>query len=157
MICRKAYSAVKKGEQIDNLVALLDGLSAVLSHVGDKNQPCSKLLSSLKREIKSMNKTFYKTAKVYFKRGFPVPDYDLKRALKHVPAIIYANDTICSKLVKGEHDKVKSMCSAMESYPGYIFGEFSALSDSQFYDLVFGYYPKFYDEDFMGEMKSLFE
>lgn len=37
------------------------------------------------------------------------------------------------------------------------FGEFTALSDKQFYDLVFGYYPKLYEkDDFMGEMKYLF-
>ena len=45
----------------------------------------------------------------------------------------------------------------MKSCPGYIFDEFGALSSEQFYDLVFGFYPKLYDEEFMEPMKYLFE
>jgi len=44
----------------------------------------------------------------------------------------------------------------MKSYPGYLFGEFEALSGEQFYDLVFGFYPKLYEEPFMDEMRKLF-
>ena len=71
--------------------------------------------------------------------------------------MIYGNDTICAHFVNGERDKARSMCEAMKSCPGCMFGEFTALSDKQFYDLVFGYYPKLYEkDDFMGEMKYLF-
>ena len=72
--------------------------------------------------------------------------------------MIYGNDKINEQLVAGDRRRVKAMCDAMKSYPGFLFGEFEALSDEQFYDLVFGYYPKLYDkEDLMGEMKYLFE
>lgn len=157
LISRQAYSAVKNGEHIDNLVALLDSFSAILSHAEDEKAPVSKLFGKFKREIRSSNREFYNNVKLFFGKTYPAPDFDIALAKKHIPAIIYANDLICSKAVKGEFDKVKSMCSAMDSYPPYIFGEFSALSDSQFFDLVFGYYPKIYEEEFMEKMRYLFE
>ena len=48
------------------------------------------------------------------------------------------------------------MTDAMRSYPGFLYGEFEALTPGQFYDLVFGYYPKLFDEPFMEEMKDKF-
>ena len=60
------------------------------------------------------------------------------------------------KLVSGETDKACSMADAMKSYPGFLYGEFEALTPAQFYELVFGYYPKIYDEPFMEQMKELF-
>lgn len=157
LISRKTYYIMKDGTDIGNAVALLDELSAILSHAFDEKQPARKSFNALKRRIKSKNKPFYPFVKNYFRGLFAAPEYDVELAKKHLPAIIYANDLICAKTVSGELDKVKSMCSAMVSYPGYIFGEYSALSDIQFYELVFGYYTKFYEDDFMDKMKYLFE
>lgn len=158
MLSKEAYSAVAKGELQLNVPAMLDCLSAALSHLNDEKQPLSKLMGKLKREIKSKNRQLYKKTAHYFSKVCPVLDYDFERAARHVPAIIYGNDKITAQLIAGDNRRVKAMCDAMKSYPGFLFGEFEALSDMQFYDLVFGYYPKLYDnEDFMGEMKFLFE
>ena len=156
LISREAYIAVRDDKGVDNLPALLDGLSAVLSHVNDPKKPISKLLGSLKRDIKSKNKAFYAEVRLFFSKVYPAPDFDFDKAVKHIPAIILGNDKICAKAVSGQLDQAKSMCDAMKSYPNYLFGEFEALSDKQFYDLVFGFYPKIYNEDFIGEMKDLF-
>ncbi|MCI5579349.1 MAG: hypothetical protein MR364_07625 [Oscillospiraceae bacterium] len=156
-ISKAAYSAISKDELPINIPALLDSLSAVLSHLNDEKEPISKLLGKLKQEIKTKNKAFYPKVKQYFAKIYPILDYDFEKATRHVPAMIYGNDTICAHFVNGERDKARSMCEAMKSYPGFMFGEFTALSDKQFYDLVFGYYPKLYEkDDFMGEMKYLF-
>lgn len=157
MISREAYLAIRGDKGVENLPALLDGLSAVLSHINDPKKPIAKLLGSLKRDIRSKNGTFYNEVKLYFAKIYPAPDYDFDKAVKHIPAIILGNDRICAAAVSGRRDRVEAMCDAMKSYPGFLFGEFEALSDKQFYDLVFGFYPKIYDDDFIGEMKGLFE
>ncbi len=157
LISREAYLAVRDGGRVDNAAALLDGLSAVLSHINDPKKPISKLMGSLKRDIRTKNKAFFADVKLYFSKIYPTPDYDFDKAVKHIPAIILGNDKICAKVVDGRRDRVETMCDAMKSYPGYLFGEFESLSDKQFYDLVFGFYPKIYNEDFLGEMKGLFE
>lgn len=144
-------------DEIDNLVPLLDNLSATLSHINDPKQPIAKTLPQLKREIKAADKAFYHLVERYFAKIYPSPDYDFDKAVKHIPGIICGNDKICAKIVLGEIDKAKSMKSAMKSYPGFLFGEFDALTDSQFYDLVFGFYPKIYErEKFMDEVQHLF-
>lgn len=153
---KEAYSAIREDALTLNVCALLDSLSAALSHAGNEKEPLSKLLGSLKREIKAKNKFFYPKVRLFFKRVYAPPDFDYEKALKHVPAIVFGNDMICRKLLTGEIDRAKSMCDAMKSYPGFLMGEFAALSDAQFYDLVFGYYPKLYDEPFMEEMRGLF-
>lgn len=156
-ISKEAYSAISDGEIAINIPALLDSLSAVLSHLNDEKQPIRKLLGKLKHNVKSKNKTFYKRSKQYFSKVYPILEYDFEKAALHVPALIYANDRICAQFISGDRHRVKTMCDAMKSYPGFLFGEFEALSDKQFYDLVFGYYPKLYEtDDFMGEMKLLF-
>ena len=150
--------AVYISDEIENLVPLLDNLSATLSHINDEKQPIAKALPQLKREIKAADKAFYHLAERYFARIYPVLNYDFDKAVKHIPGIICGNDKICAKIVRGELDKAKSMKSAMKSYPGFLFGEFDALSDSQFYDLVFGFYPKIYErEEFMDEVRYLFD
>ncbi len=154
-ISRALYASVAKGE-LKNPVALFDTLSAALSHTGDEKKPLSKCMKKLKSEIKSKNKVFYNSIGIFLNPVMPVLDYDYEMAKKHIPAMIYGNDKICEKLVKGQLDRAKSMSDAMKSYPGYLLGEFNALSGEQFYDLVFGYYPKLYDEEFMDEMKKLF-
>ncbi len=156
MISKTVYSSVKNEIQPDNTVAALDLLSAALSHIGSADAPLRSLLGELKRGLRSSNREFYPNVKKFFKPLYPPFEFDMEKARKHVPAVIYGNDKICEKLVRGENDKAKSMCSAMASYPGFIFGEFEELSDEQFYDLVFGYYPKLYEEDFMEEMRGLF-
>lgn len=156
-ISREAYSAIAKGDSELNGAALLDSLSAALSHCGEQKKPLGKLMGALKREIKAKNRDFYITAKPYFSRIYPVLDYDFEKASRHIRAIIYGNDRICEKLVTGEGDKARPMADAMKSYPGFLFGEFEALSDAQFYDLVFGFYPKLYEEPFMEEMQGLFK
>lgn len=158
LISKEAYRAVSDGEDQMNVPALLDCLSAALSHLNDEKQPLAKIMGKLKREIKSKNKALYRKAALYFSKIYPVPDYDFEMAARHAPAMIYGNDKINEQLVAGDRSRVKAMCDSMKSYPGFLFGEFRALSDEQFYDLVFGYYPKLYEnEDFMGEMKYLFE
>ncbi len=157
LVSKKAYFVLKDGGDVGNALALLDSISAILSHAFDEKRPARKYFSAFKRGIKAKNKPLYPYVKNLFKRLYPAPDYDVERMKKHIPAIIYANDLICSKIVSGEHGKAKSMCSAMVSYPGYILGEYEALSDKQFYDLVFGYYDKFYEDEFMEKMKYLFE
>ncbi len=150
--------AVYGNDEIENLVPLLDNLSATLSHINDPKQPIAKTLPKLKREIKSADKVFYRLVERYFAKIYPVLDYDFDNAVKHIPGIIHGNDKICEKIIRGEVDKAKSMKSAMKSYPGFLFGEFDALTDSQFYDLVFGYYPKIYErEEFMDEARYLFQ
>lgn len=156
-ISKEAYSAISEGKTAINIPALLDCLSAVLSHLNDEKQPIHKIVGKLKHEVKSKNKEFYKKAKPYFSKVYPMLDYDFEKAVLHVPALIHANDRICAQFVSGDRNRVKTMCDAMKSYPGFLFGEFEALTDKQFYDLVFGYYPKLYEkDDFMGEMKHLF-
>lgn len=157
LISRKAYYMLKEGTDIGNAVSLIDELSAILSHAFDEKSPARKSFNALKRHIKSKNKPLYPFVKNYFAAAFAVPEYDVDFAKKHIPAIIYANDLITAKIVSGELDKAKSMCSAMGGYPGFIFGEYPQLSDSQFYDLVFGYYTVFYEDEFMEKMKYLFE
>ncbi len=156
LISKKLYAAAGNGEVAGNTIAMLDSLSAILSHLNSADKPISKLIGSLKRELKAADKVFFRELKPFFGRNCIVPDYDLERAAKHVPAMIYGNDKICEKMVHGQRDRARSMCSAMASYPGYIFDEYEALSDKQFYDLVFGYYPKLYDDEFMDKMKHLF-
>lgn len=155
-ISREAYSAVKNGETELNQVALLDALSAVLSHVNNEKKPLAKCMRDLKSEIKRAGKPFYERVKPQFSPIVPIPQFDFTTAMKHIPAIIYGNDQICQKLVSGEIDKACSMADAMKSYPGFLYGEFEALTPAQFYELVFGYYPKIYDEPFMEQMKELF-
>ncbi len=157
LISREAYRAIRDGRSVENPPALLDELSAVLSHINDPKKPISKLLGQLKRDIRAKNRIFYNDVQLYFEKIYPAPDYDFDKAVKHIPAFILGNDKICAKAVEGRTDRVKAMCDAMKSYPGFLFGEFEALSDIQFYDLVFGFYPKIYGEDFIGEMKGLFE
>ena len=158
LIAKEAYAAISDGDgkAAVNVPALLDSLSAALSHLGDEKQPLSKLMGKLKHLIRSKNKAVYKKTKIYFNKAYPVVDYDFEKAAKHIPAIINANDRICVQYVSGDMRRVKTMCDAMKSYPGFLFGEYESLSDKQFYDLVFGYYPKLYSDDFMGDMKYLF-
>lgn len=155
VILKEAYLSIHSGTA-ENPAALLDGISAVLPHIGDTKKPAYKLMGSLKRSIRFKNKSVYPKVKPFFSKLYLVNDFDFEKALKHIPAIINGNDRICEKVIRRETDRVKSMCDAMKSYPGFLFGEYEALSDRQFYDLVFGYYPKLYDEDFMGNMKQLF-
>lgn len=156
-VSRKAYVAISKGEIEMNVPALLDNISAALSHLNDKKQPLGKTLGKLKREIKTISAVFFETVKEYFEKLYPILDYDFEKAAAHVPAIIHGNDKICAMFVAGDRDKMCAMCDAMKSYPSFLFGEFEALSDKQFYDLVFGFYPKLYEkDDFMGEMRYLF-
>lgn len=156
LIAKTAYSELLKGELPLNEIALLDSMSAALSHCGNEQKPLGKLMGALKSEIKSKNKAIYPQLKRFFSRAYPVLDYDFDKAEKHIPGLIYGNDKICAALVEGQGAKARSMCDAMKSYPGFLFGEFEALSDGQFYALVFGYYPKLYGEPFMDEMKGLF-
>lgn len=156
-ISAQAYSAVAKGEPELNHVALLDALSAALSHVNNEKKPLAKCMRQLKGEIKRAGKPFYLRVKQQFTPIVPVLEYDFSKAVEHIPAIIYGNDQICGKLVRGEADRARSMADAMKSYPGYLFGEFEALTPEQFYDLVFSYYPKLYDEPFMEKMSGLFK
>lgn len=155
-ISREAYSAAARGEPGINYVALLDALSAALSHVNDEKKPLHKCMRALRSEIKRSGKPFWERVRPQFSMLVPAPEHDFARALEHIPAIIYGNDRICRKLVRGETDKARSMADAMKSYPGFLYGEFEALTPEQFYDLVFGYYPKLYEEPFMEEMKHLF-
>lgn len=157
MISKQAYSVLsKQGQEELNRTALLDSLSAALSHTENEKQPLGRLMGQLKREVKSAGKPFYRQVKRYFSVFCPTMEYDYGMAKKHIPALIYGNDKICQKLSEGDEGRARSMSDAMKSYPGYIFGEFEALSDEQFYDLVFGYYPKLYDEPFMEDMRGLF-
>lgn len=157
LISKQAYAAfaMRGGEDTPD-PALLDSLSAALSHCENEQAPLGGLMRQLKREVKASGKPFYREAKRYFSRFYPLMEYDFDKAKRHIPAMIYGNDRILEKLAAGEADKARSMSDAMKSYPGFLFGEFEALSDEQFYDLVFGYYPKLYDEPFMDEMKELF-
>lgn len=156
MISKTVYSAAADGEITGNVIAMLDSLSAVLTHYNNSEKPISKLLRSLKRELKAADKLFFRKLKPCFGFKCIVPDYDPEIAEKHIPAMIYGNDKICEKAVRGQTDRAMSMCKAMASYPGYIFGEYESLSDKHFYDLVFGYYSKIYDDEFMDEKRNLF-
>lgn len=157
LVSKKAYSTIAKGEIEMNVPALLDNISAALSHLNDKKQPLAKILPKLQKQIKLISAEFYAAVDEYFNKLYAVLDFDFEKAAAHVPAIIFGNDKICAMYVSGDRDKLNSMCDAMKSYPGFLFGEFEALSDKQFYDLVFGFYPKLYErDDFMGEMKYLF-
>ncbi len=156
-ISREAYSAVANGEEQLNQVAMLDALSAALSHYGSEKKPLAKCLRALKAELRRAGKPFYLRIKPMFSKLAVLPQFDPEKAALHIPAIIYGNDRICAKLVDGEGDKARSMADAMKNYPGFLCGEFEALSPEQFYDLVFGYYPKLYDEPFMEKMKVKFK
>lgn len=140
----------------ERFTVLLDSFSAALSHCGNEEKPLAACLKQLKRELKAADREFYRSVRRSFSRLNPTLDYDYERALPHIPAMIYGNDRICAELERGELGRAKAMCDAMKSYPGYIFGEFEALSPEQFYELVFGFYPKLYEEPFMEEMRGLF-
>lgn len=155
-VSREIYSAVAAGEQELNQVALLDALSAALSHYMNDKKPLAKCMRAFRGEIRRAGKGFYKRIKPLFTPLVPPPRADDERAAEHIPAMIYGNDLICARLVSGEQDKARSMADAMKSYPGFLCGEFGALTPMQFYDLVFGYYPKLYNEPFMDEMKDKF-
>lgn len=153
---RKIYCALADGTA-ENGADMLDSISAALSHCLNERKPLSRCLGQLKRELKRADRELYRAAKPCFSRLTPAMDYDFDKAVKHIPAIIYGNDMICARLMDGEKNKARSMADAMKSYPGFIFGEFEALTDAQFYDLVFGFYPKLYEEPFMEEMQGLFK
>ncbi len=155
-ISRELYSALVNGVDAKTGCAMLDTLSAALSHLDHGKKPLRKCMRNLKHELKSEDKAFYLSVKRHFSILLPTLNYDYEKAAKHVPALIYGNDKICRKLIEGEHDRAKAMADAMKSYPSFLFGEFEALSDEQFYDLVFGFYPKLYEEQFMEEMRRLF-
>ncbi len=152
---REVYSAISGGTA-ENAVSALDSISAALSHCQNVDMPLAKCLKQLKKQLKQCDRVLYRVIKPHFSRLRPVLDYDFEKAAKHVPAIIYGNDKICDKLQRNEPDKARAMADAMKSYPNFLFGEFEALSDAQFYDLVFGFYPKLYEEQFMDEIKWLF-
>ncbi len=152
---RVIYSSIANGTA-ENSTALLDSISAALSHCQDIKKPLARCMRQLKKELKRADRELYRTIKPHFSRLRPALDYDFDKAVKHIPAIIYGNDRMCDKLQNGERGKARSMADAMKSYPGFLFGEFEALSDEQFYDLVFGFYPKLYEELFMDETKHLF-
>ena len=156
-VCRELYSALSKGEELSCCREMLDSLSAALSHCGNEKKPLAKCLRALKHELKSECREFYRRAKPNFSLLKPTLDYDFDKAKKHIPALIYGNDSICVQLENGDNGRAKAMADAMKSYPGFLFGEFEALSDEQFYDLVFGFYPKLYEEPFMDEMRYLFK
>ena len=158
LISKRVYSAVEKGEDTGNLLLILDSLSAVLTHINSPDKPIKKLLKTLERELKkAAGKEFFAELKPFFAKILPIQEYDFEKAQRHIPGLILGNDKICEKMVRAQPDRARTMCNAMESYPGYLFGEYEALSDSQFYDLVFGYYPKLYDDEFMEPMKKLFK
>ncbi len=152
---RDIYSAMANSTA-ENSTALLDSISAALSHCQNTQKPLRKCIRQLKKELKHADRELYRSVKPHFSSLRPTLDYDFDKAVKHIPAIIYGNDRICEKLQKGEKSKARSMADAIKSYPGFIFGEFEALSDEQFYDLVFGFYPKLYEEPFMDEVRYLF-
>ena len=156
MVSREVYSALAKGEQDIDQAALLDSLSAALSHYCNEKKPLAKCMRALRSEIKRAGRQFYKRIKPQFSKLVPVTEFDKEKAAQHIPAMIFGNDRICARIVSRETDKVRSMADAMRNYPGFLFGEFEALTPEQFYDLVFGYYPKLYDEPFMEEMKDKF-
>lgn len=152
---RRIYSALAEGTA-ENGADMLDSISAALSHCLNERKPLSRCLGQLKKELKRADRELYRTIKPCFSRLSPAMDYDFDKAARHIPAIIYGNDMLCAKLMGGEKGKARSMADAMKSYPGFLFGEFEALSDAQFYDLVFGFYPKLYEEPFMEEMQEMF-
>lgn len=158
MISKRVYTSAGNGENTGNLMLLLDSLSAMLSHIDSPEQPMAKLMKTFRREIKkAAGKELFAEIKPYFAKLCPIQEPDFEKARLHIPALILGNDKICEKMVRNQPDRARTMCSAMASYPGYLFGEYQALSDSQFYDLVFGYYPKLYDDEFMEPMKHLFK
>lgn len=153
---RRIYCALAEGTA-ENGADMLDSVCAALSHCLNERKPLSRCLGQLKRELKRADRELYRAIKPCFSRLSPAMDYDFDKAVRHIPAIIYGSDMICAKLMGGEKNKARSMADAMKSYPGFLFGEFEALSDAQFYDLVFGFYPKLYEEPFMEEMQGLFK
>ena len=155
-ISRELYAALARGEELYNSGGMLDSLSAALSHCNNEKRPLAKCMRNLKRELRAENKQFYCTVKQFFSVLRPVPELTFDKAAKHVPALIYGNDKLCVELSRGDLGRARAMADAMKSYPGYLFGEFDALSGEQFYDLVFGFYPKLYEEPFMDEMRGLF-
>lgn len=155
-IARELYSLISRNGATSESSALLDAVSSALSHCESTEKPLAKCMRMLKKQLKHDDREFYRTVKKHFSRLRPTLDYNFEKAKKHIPAIIYGNDMICKKLETNERDKARSMADAMKSYPGFLFGEFEALSDEQFYDLVFGFYPKLYEEPFMEEMRNLF-
>lgn len=158
MAARAAYAYLAKGEgEIEGAADILDSLSAALSHAGNAQRPLSGLMRQVKRELKAAEKPLWAQLRRSFSPLNPVMNYAYDKALKHIPAFIYGNDMIVNKIYAGETDKACTMAEAMKSYPAFIFGEFEAMSDEQFFDLVFGYYPKQYGEPFMEEMRGLFD
>ncbi|MGN0687542.1 MAG: hypothetical protein ACI4KA_05495 [Oscillospiraceae bacterium] len=154
-ISKELYSAAARGEQ-QNYREMLDSLSAALSHFENEDKPLAKCMGALKRELRHESREFYRRIKKYFSVLRYVPEIDKDNAARHIPALIYGNDKICEQLDRGDAARARAMADAMKSYPGYLFGEYEALSGEQFYELVFGFYPKLYDEPFMDEVRYLF-
>ena len=117
-VSKEMYTALSQNE-IKNAPALLDCLSAALSHLNDEKQPLSRVMGALKRGLRSKDREFYKRVKLYFAKAYPILDYDFAKAGRHIPAIIFANDKICVQFVSGERSKAAAMCDAMKSYPGF--------------------------------------
>ena len=153
-LSRDAYLALLDGS-VSNPEALLNSLSDVLSHC-DSEQPMNDLMKSLKKDIRQNHSRTSTKMMKNFSMLRPKHDYDFERALKYIDVMIFGNECICTKLSNGEQEKALAMLEAMRSMPGFILGDYDGLTPEQYYDLVFGLYPKQFGEPFMEEKREAF-
>lgn len=153
-LSRDAYLALIDGS-VSEPEELLSSLSDMLSHC-DSSQPMNDRMKSLKKHIKHNHRHTSANMMKHFSKLQPSLDYDYNRALKYIDVMIYGNECICSKLSSGEQEKAMAMAEAMRSMPGFILGDYDGLSPEQYYDLVFGIYPKQFGEPFMEEKREAF-
>lgn len=153
-LSQDAYTAMLDGS-VSEPEALLNTISEALSHCNGE-QPINELMKALKKDIKHNHRRTSTNMMKHFSAIQPKHDYDYERALKYIKVMIYGNERICSKLSSGEYDKASAMIEAMRSLPGFILGDYDGLSSEQYYDLVFGLYPKQFGEPFMEEKRATF-
>lgn len=153
-LSRDAYTALLDGS-VAEPKALLNSISDMLSHC-DSEQPMNDLMKSLKKDIKQNHRRTSTNMMKNFSMLQPKRDYDFDRALKYIDVMIYGNECICIKLSNGEQEKALAMVEAMRSMPGFILGDYDGLSSEQYFDLVFGLYPKQFGEPFMEEKREAF-
>lgn len=70
-ISREAYSAVAGGMPDVNRVALLDAVSAALSHYNNSEKPLAKCMRAFRAELKRAGKPFWQKVKPQFSPLIP--------------------------------------------------------------------------------------
>ncbi|CDM70452.1 hypothetical protein CM240_3335 [Clostridium bornimense] len=154
------YIDIKNNHSSNNecFIPLLELYSDMLLK---KNKINSKRLRSFKKDIKANNIQFYKKNKKYFsvlKNIKNASSYDYDNALKHMEALVKANDFLIDKIKENKDVEIKIMASSLQNYPSFILSKdiCKGMSGKDFYDKYICYYSRIYKTPFLEEYKNLF-